>query len=273
VVPEIKEYGRATMDYQTLRFEIAEGIATITLDQKDNPANTLDARMAEEVFEVSLRCGAPEVRAVILTAVGKMFCGGGDLAEMHAAPDKPAHLTRMATLLHAGLSRLAHIDAPVIVAVNGTAGGGGFSMVLSGDYVIASEKAKFVSAYTASGLTPDGSSTYYLAKHIGLLRAKEMMLFNRVLTADEAHEWGLVNKVVPADAVLAEAQAVARQLAAGPTKAFGGVKRLLDTAFSDGLETQLDRETRSIADMMHTHDGPAGIAAFLAKQKPVFEGK
>jgi 2-(1,2-epoxy-1,2-dihydrophenyl)acetyl-CoA isomerase len=83
----------------------------------------------------------------------------------------------------------------------------------------------------------------------------------------------LVNKVVPADAVLAEAQAVARQLAAGPTKAFGGVKRLLETAFSDGLETQLDRETRSIADMMQTHDGPAGIAAFLAKQKPVFEGK
>lgn len=261
------------MDYQTLRFEIAENIATITLDQKDNPANTLDAQMAEEVFDVSVKCGSPEVRAVILTAEGKMFCGGGDLAEMDAATDKHAHLTRMAALLHGGLSRLAHIDAPVIVAVNGTAGGGGFSMVLSGDYVIASEKAKFVSAYTASGLTPDGSSTYYLAKHIGLLRAKEMMLFNRVLTAAEAQEWGLVNKVVEPEAVLPEAQAMARQLASGPTKAFGGVKRLLDTAFSDGLETQLDRETRSIADMMVTRDGPAGIAAFLAKQKPVFEGK
>ena len=85
--------------------------------------------------------------------------------------------------------------------------------------------------------------------------------------------FGIYDAPVPADAVLAEAQAVARQLAAGPTTAFGGVKRLLDTAFSDGLETQLDRETRSIADMMQTHDGPAGIAAFLAKQKPVFEGK
>ena len=180
------------MDYQTLRLEISNNIATITLDQKDNPANTLDAQMAEELFDASVKCGAPEVRAVILTAEGKMFCGGGDLAEMDAASDKHAHLTRMATLLHAGLSRLAHIDAPVIVAVNGTAGGGGFSMVLSGDYVIASDKAKFVSAYTASGLTPDGSSTYYLAKHIGLLRAKEMMLFNRVLTANEAQEWGLV---------------------------------------------------------------------------------
>ena len=84
------------------------------------------------------------------------------------------------------------------MAVNGTAGGGGFSIVLSGDYVIASERAKFVSAYTSSGLTPDGSSTYYLAKHVGLLRAKELMLTNRVLTAAEAQAWGLVNKVVPA---------------------------------------------------------------------------
>lgn len=261
------------MEYQTLRLEITGAIATITLEQKDNAANALDMRMAQELFEVSVRCGAPDVRAVILTGAGKMFCGGGDLGEMEAAPDKPAHVTRMATLLHAGLSRLAHIDAPVIVAVNGTAAGAGFSMVLSGDHVIASDKAKFVSAYTASGLTPDGSSTYYLAKHVGLLRAKELMLFNRVLTAAEAQDWGLINKVVPADAVLSEAQSVAERLATGPTKAFGGVKRLLDTAFSDGLETQLDRETRSIADMMRTEDGPAGISAFLAKQTPSFRGQ
>lgn len=261
------------MDYQTLRFEIKDAIATITIDQKDNPANTLNGRMAEELFDVSIRCGADDVRAVILTAEGKMFCGGGDLAEMDAAPDKPAALTRMASLLHGGLVRLAHIDAPVIVAVNGTAGGGGFSIVLSGDYVIAAEGAKFVSAYTASGLTPDGSSTYFLAKHVGLLRAKELMLTNRVLTATEAQEWGLVNKVVPAESLMAEATALAQQIANGPTKAFGGVKRLLDTAFSDGLETQLDRETRSIADMMRTQDGPAGIAAFLAKERPTYHGK
>jgi len=260
------------MDYETLRFKISDGVAIITLDRKDNPANALNARMAEELFDVGLRCGAPDVRAVIVNATGKMFCGGGDLAEMDAALDKPAHLTRMATLLHAGLIQLARIDAPVIMAVNGTAGGGGFSIVLSGDYVIASERAKFVSAYTSSGLTPDGSSTYYLAKHVGLLRAKELMLTNRVLTAAEAQSWGLVNRVVPPETVMDEACAMAQQIASGPTMAFGGVKRLLDTAFSDGLESQLDRETRSIADMMRTNDGPAGIAAFLAKETPRFEG-
>ncbi len=261
------------MNYQTLRYDISEGITTITLDRKDNPANALNGVMAEELFDVSVRCGAPEVRAVIITAVGKMFCGGGDLAEMDAVPDKHAHLIRMATLLHAGLSRFAHIDAPVIIALNGTAGGGGFSLALSGDYVIASDKAKFVSAYTASGLTPDGSSTYYLAKHVGLLRAKELMLTNRVLTAVEAQEWGIVNKVVAPEAVMSEARSMAKQIASGPTKAFGGTKRLLDTAFSDGMETQLDRETRSIADMMRTEDGPAGIASFLAKETPIFKGK
>ncbi len=261
------------MDYETLEFDLADGIATITLNRKDNPANALNRRLAEEYFDAGIRCGASDVRAVIVTAVGKMFCGGGDLAEMDAAPDKHAHLTRLATLMHAGISRFAHNDAPVIMALNGTAGGGGFSLALSGDYVIASETAKFVSAYTSSGLTPDGSSTYYLAKHVGLLRAKELMLTNRVLMAEEAQEWGIVNKVVAPDEVMSEARSVAKQIAAGPTKAFGGMKRLLDTAFSDGMETQLDRETRSIADMMRTIDGPAGIAAFLAKEKPSFRGE
>ena len=261
------------MDYETMQLEIDDGVATITIERKDSPANALNARMAEELLDAGIRCGAPDVRAVLVTGRGRMFCGGGDLAEMDAAEDKHAHLTRMATLLHAGLSRLAHIDAPVIMALNGTAGGGGFSLALSGDYVIASDKAKFVSAYTSSGLTPDGSSTYYLAKHVGLLRAKELMFTNRVLTAEEARDWGIVNRVVPADDLMPEATAMARRMAQGPTKAYGGVKRLLDTAFSAGLETQMDKETRSIADMMRSEDGPAGIAAFLAKKEPTFEGR
>ena len=98
------------------------------------------------------------------------------------------------------------------------------------------------------------------------------MLTNLVLTAAEAQSWGLVNRVVPPENVMDKACAMAQQIASGPTMAFGGVKRLLDTAFSDGLETQLDRETRSIADMMRTNDGPAGISAFLAKETPRFEG-
>jgi 2-(1,2-epoxy-1,2-dihydrophenyl)acetyl-CoA isomerase len=199
---------------------------------------------------------------------------GKSLGERNVSPEVTNLLmSGMATILHSALARLAHIDAPVIAAVNGTAGGGGFSLVLSADIVLASDRAKFVSAYTASGLSPDASSSYFLAKHIGLLRAKELFFTNRVLTADEACDWGLVTRVVANDELMDAARAQARAFAAGPTKAYGGVKRLLDTAFSEGLETQLDRETRSIAAMMSSHDGPHGIAAFLAKTKPVFRGE
>ncbi|MFC3612746.1 enoyl-CoA hydratase/isomerase family protein [Lutimaribacter marinistellae] len=260
------------MSYDTLNWSNEDGVVEITMNRPEN-ANALNAKMADEIFDAACRCEAEGARAIIVTGAGKMFNGGGDLAEFDAASDKADHVTRMATILHAALARFAHLDAPLITAVNGSAGGGGFSIAISGDIVLASDRAKFVSAYTASGLTPDGSSTYYLAKHVGLLRAKELMLTNRVLSAEEARDWGLVTRVVQADDLMTEARALAASLAKGPTKAFGGVKRLLDSAFSEGLETQLDRETRSIALMMRTVDGPAGINAFLNKRKPEFRGE
>ena len=262
------------MTYQTLHFGIADAIATITLNRPDD-ANALNARMAAELLEVSIRCATDTgVRAVLVTATGKMFCAGGDLKEMQAQGDaRPAHLTRMATDLHGALTRFSHMDAPVIMAINGTAAGAGFSIALSGDYVFAADKAKFISAYTASGLTPDGSSTYFLAKHVGLLRAKELLFTNRLLSAEEACAWGMVNRVVPAADLMAEAGKLAASFASGPTKAFGGLKQLLQTAYADTFETQLDRETRSIAGMMRTHDGPHGLESFLNKKAPEFQGK
>ncbi len=262
------------MSYDTITFDIEHHIARITLNRPDD-ANALTARMGMELFDAAVRCSTNRgVRAIIVTGNGKMFCAGGDLKDMQEQGDsKRAHLTRLATDLHGTITRLAHMDAPVIMAVNGTAAGAGFSLALSGDYVLASDQAKFVAAYTASGLTPDGSSTHFLAKHVGLLRAKELLLTNRVLRADEACTWGMVNRVVAADALMAEADKLAATFAAGPTKAYGGVKQLLLTAYSDTLETQLDRETRSIAGMMGTHDGPHGLAAFLNKEKPRFKGE
>lgn len=262
------------MTYQTITFETAGNVATITLNRPDE-ANALNALMAEELFDVAVRCGNDSaVRAVIITATGKMFCAGGDLRDMHdQRDDKPAHLTRMATILHGAVIRFAHMDAPVIMAVNGTAAGGGFSLALSGDYVLASNKAKFISAYTASGLTPDGSSTYFLAKHVGLLRAKELLFTNRLLNAEEACSWGIVNRVVAPEELMPEAGKLAAQFAAGPTKAYGGLKKLLLTAYSDTMETQLEKETQGISGMMRTHDGPHGLESFLNKQTPVFKGE
>ena len=262
------------MAYETIKFGVEDQIATITLSRPNN-ANALNLKMAEELHEVSIVCCTdPNVRAVVLTGEGKIFCAGGDLHEFkEAGAHKEALLLRMATILHAAVIRFSNMNAPLVVAVNGAAGGGGFSMVLAGDLVLASSKAKLVSAYTASGLTPDGSSTYFLAKHVGLLRAKELMFTNRVLSAEEGKDWGLVNQVVEPHLLMETAMGYARDFANGPTQSYGGLKRMLQTAYSDPMEAQLEKETQSIAAMMTTYDGPHGLESFLNKTKPEFRGK
>lgn len=262
------------MPYETLTFDVSDGVATITLDRPDN-ANALTATMGRELFEVAVKCDTdPSIRCALLTATGKMFCAGGDLKDFNSQGENlAAYLTETATALHNAIIRFQSMDAPLIIAVNGTAAGAGFSIALSGDYVIAADGAKFVSAYTASGLTPDGSSTYFIAKHVGLLRAKELALTNRVLSATEAREWGMVTKVVAADVLMDEANALAAQFAAGPSRAFGATKRLLLSGFSASAEAQLEAETQSIVAMARTHDGLHGIDAFANKTKPTYKGE
>ena len=262
------------MQLETITFEIKDRIGTLTMNRPDE-ANALNAQMAKELFEISVSCSRDKgLGALIVTANGKMFNAGGDLREFDNPPGgkQDEHLSRVASDLHNAIIRFQYMDAPVIMAINGTAAGGGFSLALSGDYILASDKAKFVSAYTASGLTPDGSSTYFLAKHVGLLRAKELFLMNRVLSAEEAQQWGFVNEVVAHDNLVLKANEIAIQLASGPTKAYGGVKRMLLSSFSSPIESQLDNETRHIVGTMDTHDGPHGLNAFLNKEKPRFTG-
>lgn len=262
------------MTYETLTFDTIDGIGTITLNRPDN-ANALNAAMARELFDVAVRCDTdPKIRCVVMTATGKMFCAGGDLKDFNSQGDNlTAYLTETATALHNAIIRFQSMDAPLILAVNGTAAGAGFSIALSGDYVLAADNAKFVSAYTASGLTPDGSSTYFIAKHVGLLRAKELALTNRVLSAKEAQDWGLVTKVVSPETLMPEAETLARQFADGPSRAFGATKRLLLSGFSATAEAQLEAETRSIVAMAKTRDGLHGIDAFANKKKPSYSGE
>jgi 2-(1,2-epoxy-1,2-dihydrophenyl)acetyl-CoA isomerase len=128
-------------------------------------------------------------------------------------------------------------------------------------------------AYTRAGLAPDGSSTYFLSKLIGMRRAKELALTNRVLSAAEALEWGLINRVVPDAELAAAAGELAISLAEGATLALGEAKRLIQQGFTETLESQMERETRAIADMARTEDAREGIAAFIAKRKPDFKGR
>lgn len=262
------------MTFETLDFEQHDTVAVIRMNRPDN-ANSLNKKMGQELMEVSIECDEnPDIRAVIYTGAGRFFSAGGDLASFADAGDNTPKLLKELTIyLHAALSRFARMDAPVITAINGIAAGAGFSMACSGDLCIASEDAKFTMAYTNAGLVPDGSSTHYVARHIGLRRTQELMLTNRVLTAEEALDWGLINKVVPADAVMDEAMALATTLANGPTRTYGLVKDLLLQTFSSSLETQMELEARGIATAAITADGKEGIKAFLEKRKPDFTGR
>jgi 2-(1,2-epoxy-1,2-dihydrophenyl)acetyl-CoA isomerase len=262
------------MEFERLTMKVEEGVAEITLARPEG-ANAIDLQCSEELAESALLCDQdPKIRAVLLRAEGSMFSAGGDVRSFRDAGDSiPALLKRITLGLHVAISRFARMDAPVVCAVGGTAAGGGMSLACSCDIVLASEKAKFTMAYTKIGLVPDGGSTYFLPRRVGLGRARDLMLRNRVLSAAEALDWGVVDQVVPAAELDAEARKVARELAAGPTHAFGTTKRLLLGTFDRGLETQMEMETRSISEMGATGDAKEGLMAFFEKRPPNFQGR
>jgi 2-(1,2-epoxy-1,2-dihydrophenyl)acetyl-CoA isomerase len=262
------------MSYEQILFEVEGAVARVTLN-RPKAANGLDMQMAQELMLIAIECDErTDIRAVLLTGAGKMFCAGGDLKSFSGYGDElPQRLKEITTYLHAASSRFSRMDAPLVVAVNGMAAGAGMSLAVAGDLVLAGESAKFTMAYTAAGLSPDGSSSYFLPRLIGMRRTQELMLTNRRLSAADALEWGLVNRVV-ADAELADqSMELARTLAQGPTRAYGTVKKLLSTSFHESLETQLELEARGIADMGRTEDGREGISAFLEKRAPRFHGR
>ncbi len=261
-------------DLKTLRFELADQVARVTLD-RPQAANAIDLRMAKELFAVALECDEnPGVRAVLLRAEGRMFCAGGDLGSFVKAGDAlPRTLEEMTTYLHGAITRFARGQAPVIAAVQGVAAGGGFSLACAADLILASDAAAFTMAYTRAGLTPDGSSTYFLPRIVGRRRALDLILTNRTLTANEAVDWGLANEVVPADELDARAGDLARKLAAGPTWAFGTAKELVNRSFSEDLESQMEFEAQGIANAARTEDAAEGIAAFFEKRRADFRGR
>jgi 2-(1,2-epoxy-1,2-dihydrophenyl)acetyl-CoA isomerase len=263
------------MNLETVEFTLTDGVATIALN-RPNAANAIDVQLAKDLFAAASHCdGNPAVRAVILTGKGKMFSGGGDVPGfVSAGAGAPNMLRNITAPLHAAISLLARMNAPVIVAVNGTAAGAGFSIALSGDIVLAAASAKFTMAYTRIGVSPDGGGTFFLPRLVGTLRAKELIFMNPLLTAEDALAKGLVTAVIPDAELMSHANGLALQLAAGPTAAYGEVKRLIADSHSNSLETQMGLEARAIAGLAAaTSDAREGFTAFVGKRKAVFEGR
>jgi len=257
-----------------VELQVRGHVAYITLSRPE-AANALNAEMARQLDDAALQCDEnPQIRAVLMTGAGRMFCGGGDLKAFAAQPPErlPAYLKAVTLYFHQALHRFARMSAPLVVAVNGNAGGGGMSLALAGDLVLAAESARFTMAYTRVGLTPDGSSTYTLPRLIGLRRAAELMLTNRTLSAREAEQLGLITRAVPDAELAQQAEATVQELAEGATRAFGGVKRLLYSSATASLAEQMELETEWIAEVARTQDAHEGISAFLDKRTPKFKG-
>lgn len=258
-------------NFEHLKFEKQGAIAKIELNRPD-AANGLDTLMASELKQAARLCdGDPELKAVILSASGRFFCAGGDIKQMLSQGEAVGDAIKsLADDLHSAISILSRMQAALIVAVNGVAAGAGFSIALVGDIVLAGESASFTMAYTRAGLCPDGSSSYFLPRLVGLRRAQELMLTNRTLSAAEACELGLVTRVVADDDLQAEADKVARELAQGARLSTAYVKKLLLASAGNDLETQMELEGQLVAQCAASPDGREGIQAFVEKRKPDF---
>jgi 2-(1,2-epoxy-1,2-dihydrophenyl)acetyl-CoA isomerase len=262
------------MDLETITYETVDGVAHVTLDRPD-AGNAISLELARELEQVMAGCRYDtSVRAVLLTGAGRSFCVGGDLRAFAPYGDElPAHLREVTDHLHGATEHLARMDAPVIAAVQGSAAGAGMSLACASDIVLCARSAKFVMAYTAIGLSPDGGGSWFLPRLVGLRRAIDIALTNPAISAEQAVEYGIASRVVDDDALVDEARALATSLASGPTRAFGAAKRLVRDASTTALDAHLAREAAELAGNAARHDGQEGIAAFLAKRPPKFTGE
>jgi 2-(1,2-epoxy-1,2-dihydrophenyl)acetyl-CoA isomerase len=257
----------------SIEYAVDGGVARLALNRPD-AGNAVDLQLARELSDATLALSEDRsVRSVLLTGAGRNFCVGGDLRSFSSrGDDLPAHLREITMYLHAAVSRLGRLAAPVVVAVQGSAAGAGMSLACGGDLVVVGPSTRFVLAYTRIGLSPDGGASWLLPRLVGLRRSLDLALTNRTLTGEEAVEWGVATTVVADDLVSAQAEHLAGDLASGPTAALGAAKRLLRDSADTTLETQLEHESIALSANAGTADGREGIAAFLEKRPPRYTG-
>lgn len=262
----------AHLTHERIAFESDGAVARITLDRPQH-GNAFDLPMAEGFLEAAERVHdacTTGLRVAVLDAEGPMFCVGGDLQSFATAEDRSALMDQVTSTAHRAIELLTTAPVPVVTIVQGTAAGGGIGIVLTGDIVIAADTAKFKMAYTAAGLSPDFGSTWRLARDLGLARALDLTLTNRVFTAAEAQSWGLISRAVAPDTLPQEAESVIEQLAAGPTRALATSKHLLRTSTDHDFTTQLNLEAAAITTLVGEPAAHEGIDAFLTRRTPQF---
>ncbi|MGH9000959.1 MAG: enoyl-CoA hydratase/isomerase family protein [Acidimicrobiia bacterium] len=255
--------------------DLAGGVAHVRLNRPE-ASNALDVPFLRALHEALMAVhGDPRVRAVLLTGEGRHFCAGGDVVTFAAQGEAlPDYLREATTWLGHCASALMRLEAPVVAAVHGfAAGGGGFGLVCAADLVVAGESARFLLGATRVGMAPDAGGSVTLARIVGLRKAMEIALLNPTLTAAEALDLGIVNRVVADDAVLTAGRELAEQLAGGATRALAATKRLLWDGLGATVEARLPDESRTVSELSGTEDAREGLAAVIEKRRPKFSGR
>jgi 2-(1,2-epoxy-1,2-dihydrophenyl)acetyl-CoA isomerase len=279
----------STMKHIRVEREGAVGVLTIARRER---LNSLDVETAQDFRRAGLRLARDrDVRAVLIRGEGGVFCSGadlkyirdggdeGDLGYLQPETREPLEgygeiFKQILEYIHSTISEIRRAPKPFIAAVDGPAAAGGFGIAMSCDLVVASERAWFEWAYFKTGLTGAESSTFFLPRLVGLRRALEIVLLNPRLSARQALQWGLINRVVPEDSLDSEALTIAAQLAELPTAAVGVAKGLLNQAAGmDRLDVHLDAELTELARIADGSNFAEGLAAFFDKRMPKFESE
>lgn len=255
-----------------IRYSLADAIGEIRLARPEtaNAVDLVTARAFADAVSTAARDDA--VRVLLLTGAGARFCVGGDVRSMAAAADPSGYIHELAVTFDGALRELSHMAKPVVTAVQGAAAGAGLAVVLNADVSIAGRSAQFLTAYTAVGLTPDCGVSYLLPRIIGQQRALLMLLTGRVLSADEALDWGLVGEVVDDENLQARAREVAATLAAGPRFALAESKRLIRSAWLTTREESSRDEAETLSGAVQTEDAAMLMARFSRPSMPDREG-
>jgi 2-(1,2-epoxy-1,2-dihydrophenyl)acetyl-CoA isomerase len=262
-------------DYQKITFAQDGDVAIITMN---DPA-TMNACGVDTAIELTSAFdrAASSARAVILTGNGRGFCSGANLGTPGMSDDGPNSKARDAgaaleSTYNPLVSKIRDLPIPFVTAVNGAAAGIGCSFAILGDMILASDSAYFLQAFRRIGLVPDGGSTYMLTRAVGRARAMEMMLLGEKISAQQALDWGLINRITAPGDLMDEAKALAHALAAGPTKTLSLIRKMAWASFDNDWEGQLALERALQREAGATQDFKIGVLAFLNKQVARFTG-
>lgn len=261
------------MTFETIRYEIADGVGTLTLNRPES-FNAANEQLTTELLSaLSDATSNPNVRCVTLTGAGKAFCSGQDLKDAPKSGDKRDLRDSLQRRYNPVIRAMRDMPKPIIAGINGVAAGAGLSLALAADVRIMSSSARLVEAFIGIALIPDSGATFFYARMLGYAKAFEFATLNRPVTSDEAMRLGLVNMVVSPLAFPEAVRKVSQQYANGPTQTYGFVKHLLQQGMTRSLDDMLELEVDYQQRAGDSADYAEGVAAFVEKRTPKFSGQ